>query len=234
MSRADASSSPAARFIRAGDSAIVVEFEERIEIPISARCVALADAVRRWEMPGIRDVVPAYRAVTVYFDPLRTGHARLVEQLKRAVGEASQVVASVGQTHRIPVCYGGAFGPDLADVARFGGLSEAQAVARHATPSYHVFMLGFVPGFAYLGPVDGQIAAPRRSTPRTRVPAGSVALASGQTAIYPVEIPGGWQLIGRTPLTVFDASRPRPSLFEAGDVVQFFSIGQQEWDRYTS
>ena len=232
--KASAGAVPPARFTRAGDSAIVVEFEERIDAAINARCIALADAVRVYDVPGIRDVVPAYRSVTVYFDPLRTEHARLLEVLKQSTRELSQVVESSGQEHRVPVCYGGDFGPDLGDVARFGQLPEDAAIARHLAPAYRVFMLGFTPGFAYLGPVDEQIAAPRRATPRTRVPAGSVGIAAGQTGIYPIETPGGWQLIGRTPLRIFDPSRPRPSVFQPGDTVRFFQIGLDEWDRYTS
>jgi inhibitor of KinA len=222
------------RFTRAGDSAIVVEFEERIDAAINSRCIALAEAVRTCDVPGVREVVPAYRSVTVYFDPLRTEHARLLEVLKQSAREMSPVAESSAQVHRVPVCYGGDFGPDLGDIARFNQLSEDAVVAMHLTPAYRVFMLGFAPGFAYLGIVDERIAAPRRATPRTRVPAGSVGIAAGQTGIYPIPTPGGWQLIGRTPLTVFDPSRPRPSLFHPGDTVRFFQIGVDEWDRYTS
>jgi inhibitor of KinA len=225
---------PPARFIRAGDSAIVIEFEERIDVAINARCLALADAVRGCQLSGVRDVVPAYRSVTVHFDPLHTEHDRMLEALKRAAGERPEALQREAPAHRIPVCYGGEFGPDLADVAAFARLPEADVIARHAAPAYHVFMLGFMPGFAYLGTVDRLIAVPRRETPRTRVPAGAVAIGSAQTGIYPMDTPGGWQLIGRTPIRVFDAARPRPSLFQPGDIVRFFPIERLEWDRYTS
>jgi inhibitor of KinA len=222
------------RFVRAGDSAIVVEFEERIDLAINARCIAVANAVRASGLPGVRDVVPAYRAVTVYFDPLRTELTPLVEYLKRCAGAAPHDVESPARTHRVPVCYGGEFGPDLAEVAAFGGLSEDETVARHAGRLYRVFMLGFIPGFAYLGAVDQQIAAPRRETPRARVAAGSVGIASAQTGIYPMDTPGGWQLIGRSPMRIFDPSRDRPSLFQPGDAVHFFPISRHEWDRFSS
>jgi inhibitor of KinA len=230
----EAAAAPPARFTRAGDSAIVVEFEERIDAAINARCIALANAVRACRLPGIQDVVPAYRSVTVYFDPLRTEHARLLEQLKHAAREVAQVVSADGQLHRVPVCYGGRFGPDLGEVARFGQVSEEAAIALHVDRAYRVFMLGFTPGFAYLGTVDERIAAPRRATPRTRVPTGSVGLAAGQTGIYPTDTPGGWQIVGRTPLRVFDSTRSTPSLFQPGDTVRFFPIGQDEWDQFTS
>jgi KipI family sensor histidine kinase inhibitor len=243
MKRTESTRLPQPRFFRAGDSAIVVEIvpegdenssNARIDLPTNARCIAIANEVRRCELPGVRDVVAAYRSVTVYFDPLRTAHARLVEELKRVTRDLPSTAAAPGRLHRVPVCYGTEFGPDLPAVAAFGRLSVDEAIARHSAIDYRVFMLGFIPGFAYLGIVDKRIAAPRREVPRTRVPAGSVAIAAEQTGIYPMESPGGWQLIGRTPVRIFESSRSRPSLFQAGDVVRFFSISRQEWDQYAS
>ena len=222
------------RFFQAGDSAIVVEFEERIDLVTNARCVAIADALRAVNLPGIRDVVPAYRAVTVYFDPLRTDYGRLVAGLKQTTSDLPSAVAPPGRTHRVPVCYELEFGLDLTEVAAFARLSTDETIARHSTPEYRVFMVGFIPGFAYLGTVDERIAVPRRSVPRTRVPAGSVAIAARQTGVYPMDSPGGWQVIGRTPLRLFDPSRSRPSLFQAGDAVQFVPISRHEWDRSAS
>jgi inhibitor of KinA len=132
---------------------------------------------------------------------------------------------------RVPICYGGDLGPDLAAVASFAGLEEADVVRAHVAKTYRVFMLGFVPGFAYLGTVDERIAMPRRSTPRVRVPLGSVGIAGMQTGIYPAETPGGWQLIGRTPVKPFDPSRAEPFLMKAGDSVQFYAIDRGEYDR---
>jgi inhibitor of KinA len=135
---------------------------------------------------------------------------------------------------RIPVRYGEELGPDLEQVAAFGRMSQSDAIAFHAKPIYRVFMLGFVPGFAYLGIVDSRIAMPRRTTPRVRVPAGSVGIAGVQTGIYPAETPGGWHLIGRTPLKPFDALRPEPFLMKAGDSVQFYPIDRAEFERWPS
>jgi len=133
---------------------------------------------------------------------------------------------------RVPVCYGGQFGPDLADVASFSGLTEAEAVRLHASRIYRVFMLGFVAGFAYMGTVDERIAAPRLPTPRVRVPAGSVGIAGVQTGIYPVSIPGGWRIVGRTPFKPFDLGREQPFLFKPGDAVQFYPIEAGEYARF--
>lgn len=212
------------RIVMAGDSAVIVEFEERIDAAVNGRAVALAEAIQRERLGGVRDVVPTYRSVTVYFDPLRTDLDRLSERLERTAAEARPETTASRQPIRIPVWYGGAFGPDLEEVARFAGITASEVVARHAAPVYRVFMLGFVPGFAYMGTVDRAIAAPRRSTPRLRVPPGSVGIAGAQTGIYPAETPGGWQLVGRTPLRPFDPARSEPFLLKAGDLVQFYPI----------
>jgi inhibitor of KinA len=141
--------------------------------------------------------------------------------------------ASVGEgaSIDIPVAYGGAFGPDLEDVARFGQCSQDEVIARHTAVVYRVYLVGFVPGFAYMAEVDPRIAAPRRATPRTEVPAGSVAIAGGQTGIYPDVTPGGWNIIGRTPLLPFDVERAQPSLFKAGDRVSFRPITGSDFAR---
>jgi len=210
------------RIVTAGDSAVCVEFEERIDAEVNGRVVALAEAIEAERIGGVRDVVPTFRSVAIYFDPLRTDFDLLTERLERAAAEAPPAVTITQKPIRIPVCYGGASGPDLEEVARYAGMTEAEVIARHAAPVYRVFMLGFVPGFAYMGTVDPRIAVPRRSTPRLRVPSGSVGIAGGQTGIYPSETPGGWQLVGRTSLKPFDPSRAEPFLLKAGDAVQFY------------
>ena len=209
--------------VPAGDATVIVEFAERIDVAINARAIAVADAVRALAQPGIRDVVPTFRSVAVYFDPLRTEQDRLMERLIDLVSKVA-VPSSVDPTPiRIPVQYGGEFGPDLPAVAQFAGASESDVVALHTSTTYRVFMLGFLPGFAYMGIVDARIAAPRRPMPRLSVPAGSVAIAGAQTGIYPLETPGGWQLIGRTAVKPFDLARSDACLFKAGDLVQFFA-----------
>jgi inhibitor of KinA len=223
------------RIVPLGDSAVIVEFEERIDVAINAQAVALARRVLAAAIPGVRDVVPTFRSVAVYFDPLRTDYDILTERLALDAGHVSRTdgeraTPEPREPIRVPVCYGGAFGPDLADVAAFAGLTERGVADLHAATAYRVFMLGFLPGFAYMGTVDPRIAAPRRPTPRPSVPAGSVGIAGVQTGIYPSESPGGWQLIGRTPLRVFDSARAEPSVFAAGDLVQFYTIEPADFD----
>ena len=185
-------------------------------------------------LPGVRDVVPTYRSVAIYFDPLRTDSGAMMACVNRAATQAVPELAVARAPVRIPVCYGGELGPDLAGVAAFSRMPEDEVVRLHTTTTYRVFLLGFVPGFAYLGIVDQRIAMPRRSTPRVRVPLGSVGIAGVQTGVYPAETPGGWQLIGRTPLKPFDASRVDPFLMKAGDAVQFYPIAREEFDAWTT
>jgi KipI family sensor histidine kinase inhibitor len=219
-----------ARIVPAGDSALVVEFEERIDPAVSGRGAALADAVRAEHMSGVRDVVPTYRSVTIYFDPSGADRPGLVSTLERLCARPLVRESVRRETIEVPVCYGGECGPDLPSIAAFAGLAERDVIEIHAGATYQVLMLGFTPGFAYMGLVDARIAAPRLSTPRPRVARGSVGIANEQTGIYPSETPGGWQLIGRTPLRPFDASRADPFLFRAGDTVRFVPMSRQEFD----
>lgn len=212
------------QIVPAGDAALIVQFAERIDPEINARAIAMAEALRALPLPGLLDVVPTFRSVAIYFDPLQTERDRLVERLRALASVEPQPVREAEALIRIPVRYGGEFGPDLADVAQFASASESDVVALHTSVTYRVFMLGFLPGFAYLGTVDARIAAPRRATPRTNVPAGSVAIAGSQTGIYPSDTPGGWQIVGRTPVKLFDLARPEPCLLKAGDTVQFFPM----------
>ena len=224
----------AIRIVSAGDSALVVELDERIDPAINARAIALAESLQAAGIAGVRDVVPTYRSVAVFFDPLRTHYDALVERIERDAARAGPDAVPDREPIRIPVCYGGDLGPDLASVAAFGGVAEDAVIALHSAATYRVFMLGFVPGFAYMGLVDARIAAPRHSTPRVRVPVGSVGIAGVQTGVYPAETPGGWQLIGRTPLKPFDAARAEPFLMKAGDAVRFHAISRDEHDSWRS
>lgn len=217
------------RIVAAGDSALIVEFEARIDPVVNARAIALADALQGARMTGLRDIVPTYRSVAIYFDPLRTDHDALVALIDTLAARSGANETADRPPVQIPVCYGGEFGPDLASVAAFAHLSEDEVVQLHTGATYRVFMLGFVPGFAYMGIVDERIAMPRHSTPRVRVPLGSVGIAGVQTGIYPAETPGGWQLIGRTPAKPFDAAREEPFLLKAGDAVQFVAIDRAEF-----
>jgi KipI family sensor histidine kinase inhibitor len=229
------------RLVTAGDAQVLVQFAERIDPVVNAIVVATAAAIRAAGFPGVRDVVPTYRSVGVHFDPLHTDCDALFALVER---EALAAWTGDGSPYRpgsrpqgglspvrVPVCYGGEYGPDLPHVAAFARASEAGVVQLHASRRYRVYMLGFMPGFAYMGTVDDRIAAPRLSTPRTQVPAGSIGIAGLQTGIYPASTPGGWQIIGRTPLRPFDLMREEPFLFEPGDEVEFYSIDPAEFVR---
>lgn len=206
----------------AGDAGLLLEFEAVIDPEVNARAIAVADAVRAAAMPGVRDVVSTYRSVAVHLDPLvcdRTAARNLLQQLAAVPATVQQ-----GVLLEIPVAYGGNLGPDLEWLATRAGLSAEQVIALHLEREYRVFMLGFLPGFAYMGTVDERIAAPRREMPRTHVPRGSVGVAGGQTGVYPMESPGGWQLIGQSPLPMFDIARSQPALCRPGDRVRFVRV----------
>jgi inhibitor of KinA len=220
------------RIAAAGDSALLIELPQTISPAVNGRAIALADAIRRRCGTAVRDAVVGYATLTVYFDPLVVDAAWLEAETREIAAGLGDAPDALGGLVEVPVCYGDEFGPDLKEVAAFGGCKEEDAVAIHSDRLYRVYMIGFVPGFAYMGVVDDRIAAPRRATPRTAVPPGSVAIAGKQTGIYPIATPGGWNIIGRTPLTPFDIARPQPSLFRAGDSVRFKPISRREFDNF--
>ena len=207
------------RISEAGDSALLLELDEVINVSVNAQAIAVAGAVRGAGLLGIRDVVSTYRSVAVHFDPLTLDIETLRDTLARAAD--TPPVIQEGKTVVIPVQYGGDMGPDLRAVAGFAGISPDEVVARHASGRYRVFMLGFLPGFTYMGTVDESIAMPRHATPRLKVPTGSVGIAGRQTGVYPRESPGGWQLIGRTPVSLFNPNRVPAALVAPGDTVRF-------------
>lgn len=219
------------RILPAGDSALLVQLPARIDPAVSDQAVALAQAVRIRCGNGVRDLVVGFCSVTVYFDPLRIDAIALEEDLR---GAAAGLVGSARGDEaliEVDVCYGAEYGPDLAEVAAFAHATEEEVIALHSAATYRVYVVGFVPGFPYMARVHPRLEIPRKATPRTRVPAGSVAIAAGQTGIYPTETPGGWHLIGRTRVKPYDASRPRPFLFKPGDQVRFRPIDRDEFER---
>jgi inhibitor of KinA len=225
---------PAPRIVPMGDRALVVEFGDTIDPALSTRIAALAKRLRAECPPGVHDIVPTYATLAVHYDPAALGCDDPYEVLAEQVGTWLESRAvhpeDRGLTFEIPVCYGGDFGTDLAELARRHGLEEAEVARLHSAPEYHVHMLGFVPGFAYLGGLDARLATPRRDAPRARVPAGSVAIGGAQTGVFPLETPGGWHLIGRTPLRLFVADAEPPCLLNAGDRVRFVPIDAARFD----
>jgi KipI family sensor histidine kinase inhibitor len=209
------------RLLPLGDSCLSVVFEEKIDPSTNARCVAMADALDRTSRRGIRDVVPGYNTVAVYFDPLQLDRRSVASELELLAAAHANAPAHMGPLVEIPVRYGGAPGPDLPAVADFARCSEDEVVRLHSSTEYRVYMLGFLPGFAYLASVDQRIAMPRLDTPRMRVQAGSIGIAGRQTGIYPCDTPGGWRIIGRTEIKIFNAAKPDPFLFQPGQRVKF-------------
>lgn len=209
----------AARVRQAGDAAILLTLEGGIDPHVNARAISIAHQVRQRSHRGVRDVLSTFRSVAVYFDPL----AADVDEISAHLAGAAQIPAApgAGRRHEVDVAYGGDDGPDLDEVAAHAGVTRSQVVDRHANVPYRVFMLGFQPGFAYMGLVDPTLAIPRRPTPRLRVPAGSVGIAGRQTGIYPFDGPGGWRLVGRALEPVFDAQQQPPARFAPGDTVVF-------------
>lgn len=219
-----------------GETALLVRFGTCIDDALNARVHAAVAALRRAALPGVRDIVPAYAALAVDFDPPAGSGAEVAMAWASRTAAIERVLGAPMDEHvlpprciEIPVCYGGAHGMDLETVARHAGLGVDEVVTRHCAPTYRVAMLGFAPGFAYLLGLDARLQVPRRDDPRTRVPAGSVAIGGAQTGIYPRELPGGWQLIGRTPRVMFAASRDPPGLLAAGDGVRFIAIDPLEF-----
>lgn len=209
------------RLVPLGDSCLSMAFEEKIDPLVNARCVAIAASFEQRALPGIRDVVPTYNAVTVHFDPTRFNREDLAAELSVLAAIDLPDADEKSTPIAIPVKYGDEFGPDLAAVAEFGQCSEQDVVQIHSRKVYRVYMLGFLPGFAYMGSVDSRIAAPRLEKPRMRVAAGSVGIAGAQTGVYPCDAPGGWRIIGRTSTEMFDPVREPPFLLKAGDRVRF-------------
>jgi inhibitor of KinA len=219
------------RILHLGDAALTVEFGHEIDPTLNARVISFAQTVRAQTWEGVLDVVPTYCSVTIHVDPLCLDLNTLTDRLLNLPHALSQEATSSGTHHTIPVLYGSEWGPDLEEVAAYAKMSGADVIRLHSSVLYRVYMLGFSPGFPYLGSVPKALAIPRLTTPRTRVPAGSVGIADMQTGIYPTATPGGWRLIGRTPIDLYRPSRTTTFLLSPGDMVRFVPITAQEFDR---
>lgn len=218
------------RFRPAGDTALDFIIGDRMDQTVSGAVLALATRFAAAGIAGVVEVVPAFAVLTVHFDPLVVGYDEIVGHV-RELQNAPLVQSASGRVWQVPVCYEGVAAPDLDEVAARTGFTRAEVIARHGAPTYHVYLLGFLPGFPYMGDLDTGLCLPRRNTPRVTVPAGSVAIANAMTAVYPLESPGGWHIIGRTPVRLFDPSRPSPSLLAPGDAVRFVAIDSGELER---
>jgi len=222
-----------------GDRCLMVELGQRVDPAINEAVRALADALIERPIEGVTDVVPAFTTVAIHYRPeaVPSAHGdseipflRLRRQVEAVLSRGLQRAGAGLRTVEIPVCYGGEFGPDLEEVAQACGLSPGQVIELHAASPHVVYMLGFAPGFPYMGGLDARLAMPRRSTPRVKIPAGTVAIAREQSAVYTLETPGGWNLIGRTPLELFTPRAASPTLLRPGDHVRFVPISREQFD----
>jgi inhibitor of KinA len=216
------------RLLDAGDTAVTVEFGTSISPELVAEVAALdhqvGQARARGELTGVVETMPTFRSLTVLYDPLQTSRAELDPALLSLCGRTTATQAAPPRRWRLPVCYGGAFGADLGDVAAARGLAPDDVVRLHASAEYTVYMLGFMPGLPFMGGLPEALAMPRRKEPRVRVPAGSVGITGPLTNVYPWESPGGWQLLGRCPVPMFDLALPSPVLLAPGDRVTFEAV----------
>ncbi len=219
------------RILPAGGCAVVVEFGNIIDEAVNRRVQTYNRALAESDIPGIAETIPTYRSLTVLYDPFVIRYKPLTESLALLAEELNEESSGTGERNilEIPVAYGGEFGPDIANVAAHAGMSEEETVKIHSGTDYLIYMLGFAPGFTYLGGLDKRLETPRLATPRLLIPAGSVGIAAAQTGIYPVACPGGWQLIGRTPVKMYDAAREDPILPKAGWYMRFVPVSPETY-----
>lgn len=215
----------------AGDTGLIIEFGEGIDPDVNARVRSVAAAVKKTPPDGVVEIIPTYRSLLLIYDPLKTLPDKLIRFIEQVDTTSEDEKAGPFKRVEIPVCYGGEFGPDIATVGKTAGLSIEEVIQRHAKPDYLIYMVGFTPGFPFLGGLDEKLFTPRLKTPRMVVPQGSVGIANNQTGIYPIASPGGWQIIGRTPLTLFAPHRENPFLYQAGDWIRFIPITPKEYAR---
>ena len=220
------------RFLIAGDSSICAEFGNEISKEINAQIRAFNILLKESGIAGIVETIPTYRSLLIQYDPGIISYKSLEGKLKKLLARLDSVEIPPSEVLEVPVLYGGEeMGPDLKFVAENAKMSEEEVIKLHSEPEYLIYMLGFTPGFTYLGGLNDAIETPRLKTPRVKIPAGSVGIAGKQTGVYPIDSPGGWQLIGRTPLKMYDADREKPILPEAGQYIKFVPIDRAELDR---
>lgn len=217
------------RFLPCGDSALTVEFGSAIDPELNGKVLALDALLRASPPAGLVEIVPTYRSLTLQFDPTVIDYEALIRQLEDAAHDLKPQ-SSTGTRWRVPVVYGGDYGIDLESVAEHHGLSTSQVIEIHASALYRIYMIGFLPGFAYLGGLDPRLATSRRTQPRMKVPSGSIMIGGEQAGIVPMEMPSGWHLLGRTPVLSYAPERDPAFLFEAGDEIVFEPIDASHWD----
>lgn len=217
------------KILPAGDSAVVAEFGNTIDPLINDQVQAMTARIHSAGLAGIRELIPSFRSLLILYDPRLLSYQKLTETLKQFSFSLSASGQKEKRIHLIPCCYGSHFGPDLSDMEKTTGLSREEIIAIHSGIDYRIYMLGFLPGFVYLGGLDKRIEMPRLSTPRVKIPQGAVGIGGSQTGVYPLDSPGGWRLIGGTPVDFYDPNRPEPILCKAGEYIRFVPISSCEY-----
>ena len=217
------------KYLGAGEKCLVVEFADSIDREANIRLQSLRRALARLALPGIIELVPTYRSLAVYHDPLVLSRDALVPRVEEALKGISQAETAQKRILVMPVIYGGEHGPDLENVAQHTGFDKEEVIRRHLANDCYCFMLGFTPGFGYFGGMDEALETPRLKTPRTLIPGGSVGIAGKQTGVYSIDSPGGWQLIGHTPMRLFDPEAENPTAIESGDWIRFRRVDEGEY-----
>ena len=220
------------RFLLMGDRGLLLEFGDEISAEVNEKVRRMALAIQAESIEGMIETVPTYRSLLVLYNPLILPADELKKRLIRLEEELKQTSFPDPKLTKIPALYGGAYGPDLEGVARHLQISPEEVVRLHCSKPYFIYMIGFMPGFPYMGELPDTLITPRLKTPRLSVPAGSVAIAQKQTGIYPMESPGGWQIVGRTPIKLFDPEKDPPALLQMGDLVQFYPIEEKEFESW--
>ncbi|MFZ5966238.1 MAG: 5-oxoprolinase subunit PxpB [Bacillota bacterium] len=217
------------KYLTAGDKALLLEFGNTISEEINHKVRSMMIAIERKKINGIIEMTPTYRSLMIHYNPLMVQYQDLTHSLQTLEQELDSIEIPLPKVIEIPTLYGGEYGPDIENVANHNGVSVEDVIMIHASRKYLIYMLGFTPGFPYLGGMDERIATPRLKTPRTKISGGSVGIAGNQTGIYPIDSPGGWQLIGKTPVKLYDPNREAPILLSAGDYIRFVPIDGEEY-----
>ena len=219
------------RILTAGDSSILIEFGKEINPEINGKITSLVQLMKEQHIEGVVDMIPAFCTLLVNYDPRVITYEEIRDRMEKLLKIETRASESRRRVYEIPVCYGGEYGPDIENIAEHAGLSVEEVIRIHSSRDYLIYMLGFLPGFCYLGGLDERIHTPRLANPRIKINAGSVGIGGSQTGIYPLDSPGGWQLMGMTPVKTYDPEREVPILVEAGDYIRFVPVDESEYKR---
>ena len=222
---------PNIKILTAGDASLLIEFGKEISPEINAKITAVVQLMKEQHIEGVVDIIPAFCSLLINYDPRVISYDDITKRMKRILKIDIKAGEAKKRVFEIPVCYGGKYGPDLAFIAEHAGLSEEEVIKIHSSRDYLIYMLGFLPGFCYLVGLDERIHTPRLANPRLKINAGSVGIGGSQTGIYPLDSPGGWQLMGMTPVKTYDPDREVPILLSAGDYIRFVPVDEEEYLR---